>query len=207
LPGTRLGAFPTYRPRPGVISDRGFGAHARAVPEHRDATISAESVNTEIARLRHGLNGMLQALACRPSGERLQAPAHLRSHLDRLERQYGLPQGMLTAIAKVESDFDPRAVSYAGAQGMFQIMPATARDLGVADPFDPYQGAVGVAKHLARDFDRFGNWDQAVLAYNAGPGKVQRLLEGQIGFEDLKQEQKEYVPKVAAALSRARGLA
>jgi len=133
---------------------------------------------------------------------RLQAPAHLREHLDNLERQYGLPSGILTAVAWVESRFNPDAHSGAGAIGMFQIMPGTARDLGVADPRDPYQGAVGAAKHLARDYQRFGDWDLAVYAYNAGPGRVDDWVSGERG---LPQETQDYLPKVADALARTRG--
>ena len=138
----------------------------------------------------------------RVGGGPIEAPAHLQGHLQDLEVRYGLPTGLLTAIAHTESRFNPNAVSHAGAQGMFQIMPATASRLGVADPFDPEQGAVGAAKHLAASYARFGNWEHAVMAYNAGDGRIEKFLVGE--GKPLKQETIDYLPKVAGALQRVR---
>jgi soluble lytic murein transglycosylase-like protein len=106
----------------------------------------------------------------------------------------------LTAIAHTESRFNPEAISHAGAQGMFQLMPKTARSLEVKDPFDPYQGAVGAAKHLAQSYRQFGNWDHAIMAYNAGDNRIQNYLAGE--GPPLKQETIDYLPKVAGALRR-----
>ena len=130
----------------------------------------------------------------------LVAPAHLSGHFREVERKYDLPSGLLTAIAYVESTFNLGAVSPAGAQGMFQIMPKTAAALGVANPFDPVEAAEGAAMHLARDYRTFGNWEHAVMAYNAGPQRIQNYLAG-IG-RPLKQETLDYLPKVEAALRR-----
>ncbi len=130
----------------------------------------------------------------------LAAPEHLRERLRGLEREYGLPSGLLTAIAFVESEFDPRAVSPAGALGMFQLMPDTAAALGVRDPFDPDGAADGAARHLARDFRTFGNWESAVMAYNAGPQRIRNYLEGE--GPPLAQETLDYLPKVERALRR-----
>jgi conjugal transfer mating pair stabilization protein TraG len=135
--------------------------------------------------------------------EPLAAPAHLSAHFRELEREYGLPSGLLTAIAYVESGFNLGAVSRAGAQGMFQIMPETAAELGVANPFDPVEGAEGAAMHLARDFRTFGNWEHAVMAYNAGPRRIAEYLAG--NGPPLKQETLDYLPKVEAALRRVNG--
>jgi soluble lytic murein transglycosylase-like protein len=128
------------------------------------------------------------------------APAQLRGHFAEVEREYRLPAGILTSIASVESDFPPNAVSRAGAQGMFQIMPRTAQALGVSDPFNPTEAAVGAAKHLARDYRTFGNWNHAVMAYNAGPHRIEEYLAGR--GKPLKQETLDYLPKVADAFRR-----
>lgn len=130
----------------------------------------------------------------------LAAPLSLRAHFSDVEREHGLPAGMLTAIASVESHFNPNAVSEAGAQGMFQIMPTTAAALGVANPFDPREAAEGAAKHLARDFQQFGNWNHAIMAYNAGPQRIENYLAGR--GKPLKQETVDYLPKVASAFRR-----
>jgi hypothetical protein len=117
--------------------------------------------------------------------------------------KYGLSPALLAAVAKVESGYDPAAVSGAGAQGLMQLMPATARGLGV-DALDPAQAVDGAARMLSADLDRFGSLDLAVAAYNAGGGAVSRYG----GIPPFAQTQA-YVPKVMAAMEQlaGRGLA
>ncbi|MCW2819775.1 MAG: lytic transglycosylase [Marmoricola sp.] len=86
--------------------------------------------------------------------------------------KYGVAPRLLAAVAKAESGFDPRAVSGAGAQGLMQLMPGTAKGLGVANSFDPAQAVDGAARMLRDLTHRFGRVDLAVAAYNAGPGAV-----------------------------------
>ncbi|PRY49409.1 cell wall-associated NlpC family hydrolase [Geodermatophilus tzadiensis] len=87
--------------------------------------------------------------------------------------RHGVDPALLAAVAKVESGFDTSAVSSAGATGLMQFMPATARELGV-DPSDPASSVDGAARYLRRLTDRFGSTDLALAAYNAGPGTVAR---------------------------------
>lgn len=87
---------------------------------------------------------------------------------------HGLDPALLAAVARQESGFDPRAVSPAGAQGLMQLMPGTARGLGVSDPFDPAQAIGGAAQLLDDLLGRFGSTELALAAYNAGPGAVLR---------------------------------
>ncbi|MCZ4497974.1 MAG: lytic transglycosylase [Marmoricola sp.] len=87
-------------------------------------------------------------------------------------QKYGVPATLLSAIAKQESGYDPAAVSPAGAQGLMQLMPGTARGLGVSNSFDPAQAVDGAAKMLRDLTNRFGSTDLALAAYNAGPGAV-----------------------------------
>lgn len=86
----------------------------------------------------------------------------------------GLPPVLLEALVSVESSFNPSAVSSAGAQGLTQLMPATARSLGVTDPFDPNQNLSGGARYLAAMMREFKELPLALAAYNAGPGNVRR---------------------------------
>lgn len=88
--------------------------------------------------------------------------------------KYGVQPTLLSAVAKQESGYNPRAVSGAGAQGLMQLMPGTARGLGVRDSFDPAQAVDGAARMLRDLTNRFGRVDLALAAYNAGPGAVMK---------------------------------
>jgi soluble lytic murein transglycosylase-like protein len=87
----------------------------------------------------------------------------------------GLDPALLAGLIKQESGFNPNAGSPAGAQGLCQLMPGTARGLGVTDLHDPVQSIEGGAKYLAQQLKTFnGDVARALAAYNAGPGAVQR---------------------------------
>lgn len=84
----------------------------------------------------------------------------------------GLDPALIRAVIRVESSFDSNAVSGAGAQGLMQLMPGTARELGVTDPFNAEQNVIGGATYLAKQLRRFGDVRLALAAYNTGPGRV-----------------------------------
>jgi len=86
----------------------------------------------------------------------------------------GVPESLLEAVAKQESGFNPQAVSTAGAQGIMQLMPATASHLGVSDPFNASQSINAAADYLKTLLDKFHSTPLALAAYNAGPGTVMR---------------------------------
>lgn len=88
-------------------------------------------------------------------------------------RTYDVPLNLLKAMGKAESGFDADAVSPAGAQGVMQLMPATAKSLGVEDPFDARSNIMGGAKYISQKLKQYnGNIDLALAAYNAGSGNV-----------------------------------
>ena len=95
-------------------------------------------------------------------------------HVYAAEAQFSLPSGLLDALIWTESRYNPVAVSRAGAAGLGQLMPGTARDLGVSNRFDPKENLLGAARYLRQMLDKFGVVHLAVAAYNAGPGAVER---------------------------------
>jgi hypothetical protein len=111
-------------------------------------------------------------------------------------REHGLDPHLLTEVIRAESGFDPRAVSPAGAKGLMQLMDATARSLGVQDPFDPAQNIRAGARYLAGLLERYGgDVRRALAAYNAGPGAVDRH-HGVPPYRETQQ----YVGKILARL-------
>ena len=135
---------------------------------------------------------------------------HLIPTLKEIFREEGVPEALVW-LAEVESTLDPKARSPVGAAGLFQFMPATAKRFGLStrfpdDRLNPEKSARAAARYLRFLHGRFGSWSLAVAAYNAGEGRVGRVLAASSGttFEriadDLPTETQLYVPKVAAVI-------
>jgi soluble lytic murein transglycosylase-like protein len=131
------------------------------------------------------------SLAGVPYGDEITAAA----------RRNGIDPALLAGLVRQESNFNPSAVSPAGARGLTQLMPATAAGLGVSDPSDSAQALEGGARYLRRQLDAFGgDVTKALAAYNAGPGAVQRY-----GGVPPYAETQAYVRKVQAFAAAYRG--
>lgn len=105
---------------------------------------------------------------------------------------YGIPEKMIKAVIKQESDFNPTIKSYAGAAGLMQLMPATAAHVGVTDVYNPEQNIMGGTKYLRMMLDKFGgDYKMMLAAYNAGPGNVMKYK----GIPPFNETQN-YVKKV-----------
>lgn len=88
-------------------------------------------------------------------------------------RKHAVPEDLFLRLVQQESGWNPSAVSHAGAKGLAQLMPGTARKLGV-DIHNPHQNLEGGARYLRMMYNRFGSWRLALAAYNAGPGAVEK---------------------------------
>lgn len=107
-------------------------------------------------------------------------------------QRHGISAHLLKAIIKVESDYNPRAVSRKGAKGLMQIMPQTIKALNIANVFDPWENIMGGARYFKQLFNRYeGKLPLALAAYNAGPGVVDRF-----GSIPPFRETEDYVEKV-----------
>jgi soluble lytic murein transglycosylase-like protein len=190
-------ALPAAAPNAGSQAGEGSGALALLAGLQRDGAA---------APLLPGV--MLPPAGSRPLATRsetlagaasaaTEAALPYREMISRAATRYGIDPALITSVISVESRFDPRAVSPAGAKGLMQLMDATAQGLGVTDSFDPVQNVFGGAKLLRSLLDRYqGNLSLALAAYNAGPGAVDTY-----GGIPPYAETQQYVRRVTAALA------
>lgn len=171
------------------------------------ATPSFESVTN----FSGGLSGSITAKGTTPDGgfqplklgggigvEATSGKAdRFRSLIERAAQANNVDSKLLTALVEAESDFDPNCRSKAGAMGLTQLMPETARSMGIGNPFDPGQNLMGGARYLRQMLDRFGSIEPALAAYNAGPGAVLKY-----GGVPNYPETKAYVAKIMARYQR-----
>lgn len=100
----------------------------------------------------------------------------LQSRIDTAVRdaslRYGVEAKLVRSVIRHESNFNPDAVSHAGAMGLMQLMPGTARSLGVVCPHEPRENVLAGTRYLRSLYLEFGDWPKAIAAYNAGPARV-----------------------------------
>jgi soluble lytic murein transglycosylase-like protein len=105
----------------------------------------------------------------------LKASNNIDQIINQASQQYGVPAKLIKAVIQQESSFNSNAVSKTGAAGLMQLMPGTAKSLGVSDVFDPEQNILAGSKYLKQLLDKFdGKIDLALAAYNAGPANVDK---------------------------------
>ena len=114
--------------------------------------------------------------------------------IQKYAKQYKVPEELVLAVMTQESQFNPKAGSDAGAKGLMQLMPGTAKDKGVTDVYDPDQNIRAGVEILSKYIKQYdGDLNKILIAYNAGPGNLQKYLKGQ---KKLTAETIGYIPKV-----------
>lgn len=129
----------------------------------------------------------------------------IESAIENSSKKYGVDEKLIKAIIKQESNFNPNAVSSAGAQGLMQLMPENCTALGVSDPLNIEQNIDGGVRHIKGYLDRYnGNVEMALMAYNGGPTRmINRGVTSINHIYKMPKETQNYVPKV---LNYYRGL-
>ncbi len=128
-----------------------------------------------------------------------QKTNQITAMIDDVAEKVSLAPELIHSVVSAESAYNPTAVSHAGAQGLMQLMPETAQELGVQDSFDPLQNLLGGSKYLKQLLEKYsGDLDCALAAYNWGQGNVDRK-----GLEKMPQETRDYLARVKNNLADA----
>ncbi len=174
-----------------------------AVDASAQIYMARDAAGTIILSDRPSVEGQVTTYAVRGSSGRTmrEAPDAQRHSvtlydelIDRHATTHGVRPDLVRAVIQVESGFDARARSHKGAMGLMQLMPATAAELGVVNPWDPSENIRGGVIYLAGLIDRFQDERLALAAYNAGPGAVERYGQQVPPY----RETQEYVRRIAA---------
>ena len=131
---------------------------------------------------------------------RRRGPSRYDDLIARAGVLHGVSPALIKAVVRAESNFQPDAVSRKGAQGLMQLMPKTARSLGVRDPLRPAENVFAGSRYLRRMIDRYGDLRYALAAYNAGPTAVDRF-----GGVPPYPETRQYVDRVLRFYRRYHG--
>ncbi len=128
-----------------------------------------------------------------------QKENQITAMIDEVAGKVSVAPELIHSVVSAESAYNPAAVSHAGAQGLMQLMPETAQELGVQDSFDPMENLLGGSKYLKQLLEKYdGNLDHALAAYNWGQGNVDRK-----GLEQMPQETRDYLARVKTNLAGA----
>lgn len=184
-------------------TDSDGSVHLSNVPTSERFELLIDSREAVQAPMQRPVNEPQPAAAPSSGMPAFSRASHFDGLIEHVARAYALETALLKAVITVESAFNPKAVSVKGATGLMQLMPATAKRYGVANPFDVEQNLNGGARYLRDLLQMFGgDLRLALAAYNAGEHSVMRY-----GFSVPPfRETQNYVPRVLDAYQRYRGL-
>ena len=140
------------------------------------------------------VNANIYTAQASSASEKITSKEQIKNIIFRAAKKHGVDEKLVNALVKQESGFNPNAKSKVGAMGLMQLMPATAKGLGVTNPMDPEQNVEGGVKYLKSMLNKYnGNVILALAAYNAGPGAVDKYS----GVPPYKETQN-YVKSILA---------
>ena len=135
-----------------------------------------------------------------PSARSIQPPADMDAIIDKASAAYGVDKGLISSVIQAESDFNVNATSPKGAMGLMQLMPDTARGLGVSNAYDPEQNVMAGTRYLKSLLNRYdGDVKQALAAYNWGMGNLERSTG------KLPEETRNYIARIMKNYGVAQG--
>ena len=153
-------------------------------PEKNKTIQSFDSVLKNTTQVKFGdlltnpstrVNANIYTTQASSTAEKISTKEQIKNLVSRVAKKHGVDEKLVNALIKQESGFNPNAKSKVGAMGLMQLMPATAKGLGVTNPMDPEQNVEGGVKYLKSMLNKYnGNIILALAAYNAGPGAVDK---------------------------------
>jgi soluble lytic murein transglycosylase-like protein len=169
---------------------------SQAEKQSSAATVSESKILT--SELDDGISQISQSIT--NNIETNGADTDIDEIVKRVGEALGMDPSLIKAVIKTESNFNHKAVSAAGAKGLMQLMPGTAKEMGVKDPFNPLENIWGGARYLKRMLDNYGgNLNKALAAYNWGPGNVNRYGTAS---KSMPRETRRYIEVVNSNYNR-----
>ena len=163
-----------------------------------DISLITEEINTNSSNNDSLINNNISSNRVEVTNKDKNVSQMIENAINQASEKYGVDGNLIKSIIKIESNFNPNAVSSVGAKGLMQIMPFNYKNLGITDPFDIEQNINGGTKYIKQCLDMYdGNVEMALMAYNGGPTRMKnRGVETPEDIYKMPKETQNYVSKV-----------